>query len=130
MFNTLGKIRYSPQSRGSNDSKYWVIVDCDPEIGRYYRHLYFNSTYNKLQRPAWECHVTVVRNEEPPEIYKSEWLKHDGKIINLEIIPPGNSDGTFFWLDVKCDYLNDLRQELGILRDPIYPFHLTFGNAK
>ena len=39
MFTAQGTLRYSPK-RQSSDQHWWLVLDCDPEIGEYYRHLY------------------------------------------------------------------------------------------
>jgi hypothetical protein len=121
-----GTIRYSPKLLGASSSKWWVVIDCDPELGRYYRHLFHLDSYrcNKLQRPAWECHITVVRDEEPPN--KLLWEKYDGLEVDFEIVGCVETNGDYYWFPIKCQQALDLRIELG-LGEPLYPLHVSIG---
>jgi hypothetical protein len=71
-----GTIRYSPKLLGERRSEnWWVVVDSDEQIGRYYRHLYWLDRWktDEMSRPAWDAHITVIRDEEPP--HKEFWEK-------------------------------------------------------
>jgi hypothetical protein len=129
MISSVGTLRYSPQGLG-NASKWWLVIDCDPEIGKYYRHLYYLSNFKtqKIQRPAWEAHITVVRDELPPN--ENNWGKLNGSKIEFYYSPLPEGDGLFLWLPVRCESALNLREELGLDRNPLYPLHLTFGNYK
>jgi hypothetical protein len=117
-----------------------VILDADPEIGRYYRHLshVFRRSDNKIQRPAWKEHISVVRNEEPPADKKPLWGKHEGEVVVFSYNPIACSRGgeslsgqdLYVWFEVDCSRLLDLREELGLSRRPEFDLHLTIGNRK
>jgi hypothetical protein len=130
MFQTTGKLRYSPKLTGDRSEKWWVILDADPEIGRYYRNLFQLSQWNvrKLQSPSWAEHITVVRNEEPADSFKQFWHRYDGAEIVFSYCGDMESDGLYCWLPVECPKLLDIREELGLERNPLYPLHLTIGN--
>lgn len=130
MNKSIGTIRYSPTLNGGIQENWWMIVDCDQDLACYYRKLYNMYHYycNKLQRPSWEAHITVVRNEEPP--IKDAWKKYAAQEIefNYSIIPRDN--GVHYWLEVECEFLLKMREELGLSRIPEFPLHLTFGNSQ
>lgn len=131
IFRSTGVLRYSPKLLGDkSSSKWWLVVDCDVSIGKYYRHLYKLHTHRcrKLQSPAWKEHITVIRDEEPS--YKEFWGKYAGEIVEFLCESNAEDDGLFAWLPVSCTRLHDIRTELGLPRQSIYPFHLTFGNLK
>ena len=134
MIQSFGKLRYSPQLVGSRADSFswWLVVDCDPEIGRYYRHLFSLAHYKcqNIQRAAWAEHISVIRNEEPPEDKKGLWKKYEGLVVPFQYCPSIRGDGLYFWLDVDCDFLLDIREEIGLSRLPEYPLHLTVGNAR
>lgn len=113
----LGTFRYSSQ---------WLVIDCDPEIGRYYRHLFHLMTHRcyKLQRPAWESHITVVQNEE--SINKSNWGKYNGHEVEFDIINEAGNDGEYYWFPISCKLALDIREELG-LGPPVHPLHISIG---
>ena len=123
---STGTIRYSPQTLHTQE-KWWVVVDCDPELGKYYRYMYNKwAPWSKLQRPAWEEHISVVRNEEPP--IKDMWRAYEGRQVEFEYSTEVEAIGLYFWLPVKCSFFGQLRVELGLAEKPIYDFHLTIGN--
>lgn len=133
-FKSTGKLRYSVK-RESSDQNWWVVLDCDPSIGTYYRHLYklHHNHCRKLQRPFWGAHITVLRNEEPGDQYKPLWGKYAGEEI-IFTYRPGVSDNfgperyrSFYWLDVVCPRVTEIRQELG-LEKPECDLHLTIGS--
>ena len=124
-----GILRYSPKLLGNASSKWWIVLDCDPEIGEYYRHLFFLNSHKieKLQRPAWKEHISVVSNEEPLD--KTQWEKHSGEIVTFQYDPEIKFDAIYCWLTVYSDRLKEIRKELG-LTESIIPLHLTIGNRK
>lgn len=130
MFKTLGRLRYSPQLLGNSPSKWWLILDCDfdGEIGRYYRHLHWLASHRccELQRPSWLSHVTVIRDEQPPNTWL--WGLYNGREVEIEYEPIVCDDGSYFWVNVSCPVLLDVREELGLARKPLYPLHLSIGH--
>jgi hypothetical protein len=112
--------------------KWWLIADCDAGIGSYYRDLFFLHTHKceKLQPPAWKEHITIIRNEEPPEANKVLWEKYANKPVEFAYSAVPDTDGLFVWLHVECSLFESLREELGLSPKPTIPFHLTIGNFK
>jgi hypothetical protein len=129
-FQSVGKLRYSPKLTGDRNEKWWLVVDCDRELGRYYRSLFQAGQFHcrKLQAPSWDEHITVLRNEEPPEAHKFLWHKYEGVAVEFSYSGGLETDGLYYWLAVDCPQLLDIREELGLARDPLYPLHLTIGN--
>jgi hypothetical protein len=125
-FKSTGKIKYSPKTHKIDD-KWWVVLDCQVDIGKYYRNLYELSTFKteKLKVPSWKEHITIVRNEKP--VNEEVWRVYNDRIIEFEYntIPRWNDQ--YYWLDVECDFFYQLRIELGLPKEPEIPFHLTFG---
>lgn len=70
----------------------------------------------------------MLRNEEPLD--KLSWKKYDGETIIFRYSPIMNFDGLFCWLNVTSPQALDIREELGLCREPILPLHLTVGNCK
>jgi hypothetical protein len=130
----VGRLRYSPQLIGARADfvSWWLVVDCDPEIGRYYRHLFRLAQHRccDLQRPAWKEHITVIRDEEPPDSKKLLWKKYDGLCVPFKYSHLARGDDLYVWLDVESEQLLDIREELGLPRLPEYSLHVTIGNKK
>ena len=128
---TEGTLYYSPKMHGDHKSeKWWLIVQADLEIGRYYRKLYHYFRYRAevLMPPAWREHVTVIRNEEPPN--ETAWEKYAGEMVEFEVLPVPDNNGDYFWLEVVSPRLLDIREELGLPRPPLYDLHLSFGHRR
>ena len=136
---SIGTLRYSPKLNGSlerrdgGSTKWWLVIDVDPDLGRYCREMYRMSRWNcdRLQRPAWEAHISVIRNEEPLDEFKPLWEKYNGQQIEFDYdMTRPDGDETYVWLPVVCEAALDIRVELGLARDPYFPLHLTIGNRK
>jgi len=126
---TTGRLIYDPalvKSTKTRNDPFWLIVECDPEISRYYRYWVYKELYVKLLRPAWGAHISVIRGERPtkPEL----WKKYVGQKIFIEYSPEVETNERHYWLDVDCPFLLDLREELGLKRNPYYKLHMTIGN--
>jgi len=113
-------------------SRWWVVVDCENDIGDYFRHLSYigmNKTV-MMNKPMWGYHITVVRNEVPHAAYQSYWGVTGGTTVEFEYQAKICNNGLHFWLPVYSSYLLDLRENLGLPRLPEYDLHLTVGNLK
>lgn len=124
-----GRLHYSPKLLGDSKSdKWWLIVECDTVIGEYARHLYWLSTHRTmcLSRPAWREHITVVRDEEPAN--KEHWEEHEGVIVEFQYSLSPQTNGEYWWLEVECPALLDMREQLGLPREPFFPLHLSIGH--
>jgi hypothetical protein len=139
VLKSVGILRYSPKLNGSlerrdgGSTKWWLVIDVDPDLGRYCRQLYHLSTYRseKINRPVWEAHISVVRDEEPLGEYKPLWERHNGDEIEFDYdLARPEWDDLYIWLPVVCEAALDIRQELGLVRQPAFPLHLTIGNRK
>lgn len=126
---SIGTLRYSPKLLGDRPSeKWWLVLDCVEGIGNYHRGLYrlFHHGTRELMKPAWDSHITVIRNEEPSD--KSLWEKYSGKAVKYEYHHEPLTDGNYWWLNVFCEELLQIRVELGLPREPQFPLHLSIGH--
>lgn len=111
------------------DDGLFVVVD--PEIARLYRSMIPKSI--KLNKPRFHPHITVVRNE-----VISLPLDLRNKQIDFDYSPIICHDNTYWWLNVVCDYLKQVRLELGLEETSPWTrppddsdfFHCTIGNTK
>ena len=106
-----------------------MVLWCDKEIVKYYRHLYYLYRYRSetLYKPAWDAHITVIRDEVPPEDRQILWRLHQGVSVDFYYSCDAETNGIYWWLPVFSDHLIELREELG-LSQPQYPLHLSFGH--
>jgi len=132
-----GTLRCSLKKPDS-DQNWWMVLDCSTEeIGRYYRHLYWlehGQSTTKLAKPYWGAHVTVVRNEEPPN--KDLWWNYDGERVEFEYLPGVQSNysderfRSFWWVNVICPRFEEIRVELGLPKNSDGIYHMTIGSAE
>jgi len=107
-----------------------LIVEVDQEIQNYYRNLIPIKT-NRQKYPA---HITVMRGENP---------NHFINIINNQIIYFWyygfiHENEKYFWINVHCPKLKDIRQLIGLNPehtlskppDSSNCFHITIANKK
>jgi len=125
---SIGKLVYSPHTHLSSSEK-WLVLMCDDEIGAYYRCLFHREFpyRGKLQRPVWGSHISAIRNEtiKQPKL----WHIDANKIVEFEYDDGVKSNGEYYWLDARCDFLLDLREQYGLPRQPKYGLHLTIGRT-
>lgn len=127
MFTSAGTLVYSV-------NPYKLIVDVDNEICNYYRSLI--PKYFQVRKPMYSSHISVVRNEVPPNLYL--WGKYQGVKISFEYEPFIYSDELYYWLNAYSSMLEDIRIELGLSNisnitmspDRRCKFHITLGNTK
>lgn len=133
MIKSIGKLVYTPRTHLASSDK-WLVLMCDDEISKYYRHLftmqypYLNAPYHgKLTRPVWGAHISVIRGEKIPNYHL--WELDKDKLIDFEYEPGVEDNGEYFWLKVKCDYLLEIRAKYGLKRYPRFGLHLTIGRS-
>lgn len=130
---SVGKLVYSPRTHLASSER-WLVVMCDDEISKYYRHL-FSKDYpyvngervGKLTRPVWGTHISVIRGERIPNM--NLWGIDANKIIEFEYEAGVIDNGEYYWLKAKCPYLSDLREKYGLHKEPRFGFHLTIGRT-
>jgi hypothetical protein len=134
---TVGTVRTSPPVRGESlrrrdggSTEWWLILDVDPELGRYLRAEYSRARFRtvQLQPPLWGTHVSVVRGEEPPA--KAAWKSFDGRRVEVWYGRDVQETGEYAWLPASCPAATAIRVELGLPPEPTPGLHLTFGNTK
>lgn len=109
-----------------------MIVECCPELGRYYytqvKKALLCKQDIKLQSPSWGYHISAIRGEslsDPEAIAK--YTSANNTQIEFKYTHEVLSNGRYFWVPVECESLLDLREALGLPRKPYFNFHLTIA---
>lgn len=120
-FSSIGTLQYGPNIR--------VVLNVDQGIADYYRSLLPKSIKTNPQKH--QAHVSVVRGFEMP-LYKDMWGIYEGERVEFSYNAEIKNDENYYWLDVQCKRLNEIRIELGLTSYLWYrsSFHLTIGNCK
>lgn len=133
MLTAIGRYNYSRP-----EGWYRLVLDLDWDFGAYYRALFPKAW--PVQAPRWKPHVTIVRapKERPKNL--APWGKYQGHKVRFHYDPYVRIDKVYYWLNVWCDELADVRRELGLppknrwTRPPSGDFkecfHTTIGNMK
>jgi hypothetical protein len=77
-------------------------------------------------------HISVIagKYETITDGFKPLWNKYQDCQINFQYCEEVENDGEYFWLPVKCEQIENIREELGLPRITPIPWHLTIGNLK
>lgn len=124
-FNSIGILKYEiDESVGKK-----VIVLVDREISNYYKKLLPKWYIIKPQK--YKAHISVVRSEKQITNL-SNWNKYNDEIIEFSYSNEIIWDNRYYWLQVECERLKEIRVSLGL--SPTVPwtnkFHITIGNLK
>ena len=132
-----GKIIYDPYRPGlkhKGKDKWWVIVDVDKEITRYYRWWVKKQFWLDLCKPSWDAHISIIRGEKPADHLLHLWKKYHGQTIEFQYSHDVRQTGIrsdrpdhYWFVDVDAPVLNDIRTELE--RPTGWKFHLTIGRT-
>jgi len=79
----------------------------------------------RVDPPAWGPHISIIRGERLPD--SRAWRRYDGTVVRFSYNPELRYNDNHFWLDVQCNQLLDLREELGLRREPRVQLHLTMA---
>lgn len=130
-----GVIKYDPyRAEMKRRTDWWCIVDVDREITRYYRWWLKKEHHIKcLEQPSWDAHISVIRGESQCKKRPDLWKKYHNKQVDFLYqhgqirSHPDPNGGTFYWVDVECPFLGQIRKEMGL---PIgWRFHITVGRT-
>ncbi|MDB4278602.1 hypothetical protein N9917_03235 [Deltaproteobacteria bacterium] len=95
-------------------------VDLTPRLGRVL----------DFMPPAWGPHISVCRGERIDKSKRSLWKSLRNRELEFTYDPDLRSNGEYFWHQVQCEELLDLREQLGLRREPKQRLHLTVGRVR
>lgn len=130
-----GRIVYDPRRPGMKSVQpWWCILEVDREITRYYRWWLQKEKHIILQQPAWDAHISIVRGEKSCQRFPELWRKYQNEQVTfdyehglLRSVEDKDQPGQFYWIDVECPRLSQIRDELGL---PVgWRFHITIGRT-
>lgn len=127
MFTSIGKLKYQKAAQ----YQYKLILEADQGISDFYRALI--PRYLHIQQQMYRAHISVVRWENPIKL--EFWGKHQNELITFQYDSYVYNDQTYYWLNVSCPRLEQIRMELGLspsrfVDENMKLFHLTIGNIK
>jgi hypothetical protein len=132
LVRSSGIFRYTTDQGGHK-----LVIALHHDFGAYYRALI--PHWYPVQGTRFPAHVTVVRAERDKPTDLSAWGKYEGQKVTFEYEPYVHVGWIYYWLEVWCDRLEDMRVELGLGRVSEWTrppggrkrcFHTTIGNRK
>lgn len=130
MFSSIGKLKYY-------DNPCKLIVEVDQGLSDYYRTLL--PKWFIVNRQRYGAHITVIRSECEIPVHMEHWRKYDEQPIEFFYEPAVKWGKVYYWLNIFCVKLEDIRLELGlpVVSEWTLPpegfvkcFHMTIGNCK
>jgi hypothetical protein len=119
---------YDPRARQDLPlGEWWLIIVCCTDLARYYR-AFFNWEYRaryQILKTAWDSHISIIRGEEPK--YKEFWREKQGQSITFYYTGEIKTNDIYCWLEIFCPEALDIREKMGLPREPVFPLHLTLG---
>ena len=110
-----------------------VRINLNLDFIRYYRALYNFYTYQtvKNQLPMYGAHISVIL----PAIHKGvdflPAIKYNRNKVEFEYDPKSVFiSKKNVWMNVKCEWAEKLKKELGIVENNFWGYHLTICNFK
>ncbi|MNJ90129.1 hypothetical protein D3C87_77230 [compost metagenome] len=126
MFKSNGTIIFDPTA-GEAANKWWAIVKCEKSIIDYYKYWAVKNQKIKISAPLFGPHISIIRGEEPNDEYKHLWKFCHGEEVEFTYYPDFDNNGEYWWLNIDCPRLTEIRKVLGLPEMPNYNFHLTIG---
>lgn len=119
---------YKSTGRLHYDDK-WLVLRCSNSITAYYGYWCQKLTWKKGSTPFFQAHVTCVAGKYQDVSHHPNWGKYQNLVVDFEysniIEYNKQDDGTYYWLPVRCPFLENVRLELGLDRKPKWQYHLT-----
>jgi len=145
----IGRLRYDPRGASVPYRPWWLVLQCD---GDWHRRLLVDvrgklpqawrivtdpdrnvgktrdvphlGRVGRLIRPAWGCHISILRGERPTK-NAGAWGRDNGFEVTFEYDPDPWYNNEYVWYDVYSEGLLDMREAYGLRREPKQALHLT-----
>lgn len=109
----------------------WILAKTDKEALNYYRWWVWRKTGVWVMQPRGGAHISVVRGREERDPV-SFLFEHQRKNLSISIHYSNKIEfhnAGYVWMPCWGVGLNDVREECGLPRSPIMPFHITIGRS-
>lgn len=134
LFKIKGILDFTPQdvTRKHQKQSMWkcvAIIKTNCDIADYYSW-FLNKRFNlKLNPPLRDTHVTFISDRMDKELFMEGSKIFNGKEITFYYENMPRSNGNHWWLRVWSPEAENIRESLGLTRDPYFGLHLTIGMA-
>ena len=140
-FKGRGTLVYDPKRNNKKNTDWWLVVEVDREITRYFRWFVDRELVNMtgdpdhgVLQPSGDAHISVIRGwndvrRVPKDELTAMWKKYQGQEVDFLYSPiVKTAKGEFWYVNVECPFLTDIRREFDLPYD--YGMHLTIGRMR
>lgn len=129
-----GKIEFSPKdvTRKHEEQSSWkriAIIKTDCDLDRYYAWFLEKRFNLKLNRNLRGSHITFISDKMNKRIFDDASKLFNGKEIDFYIELEPRSNAEHWWLRAFSPDAENIREAMGLSRQPYFSFHLTLGYA-
>jgi len=134
LFKIKGILDFTPQDvtrkhKSQSEWKCTAIIKTDCDIADYYAW-FLKTRFNLvLNKPLRGTHVSFINDRMNKELFMEGSKIFNGREITFYYENLPRSSGQHWWLRVWSPEAEDIRQALGLSRDPYFGMHLTLGYA-
>jgi hypothetical protein len=135
LFKIKGILDFTPvdvtrKHKSQSEWKCTAIIKTDCDIADYYAWFLKTRFSLVLNKPLRGTHVSFINDRMNKELFMEGSKIFNGREITFyyENMPRSNT-GNHWWLRVWSTEAEDIRQALGLTRDPYFSLHLTLGLA-
>jgi hypothetical protein len=129
-----GKIEFSPEdkTRKHKSQSSWkrvAMIKTNCDLDRYYAWFLEKRFNLKLNRNLRGAHITFISDKLDKTLFDQASKIFNGKEIDFYLDLEPRTNGEHWWLRVYCVDAENIREALGLTREPYFSFHLTLGYA-
>jgi hypothetical protein len=129
-----GKIEFSPQDvtkkhKSQSSWKRVAIIKTDCDLDKYYAWFLTKRFNLKLNQNLRGSHVTFISDKMDKKTFDEASKIFNGKEIDFYIELEPRSNGEHWWLRAYCPDAENIREALGLRREPYFGLHLTLGHV-
>jgi hypothetical protein len=133
-FKVTGTIEFEPENvtrkhERQSDWKRVAMIRTHCDMHFYYCWFLKRRFNLELNRPLRGSHVTFISDRMSREPFEEAKKIFDGKSITFYLDTEPKTNGEHWWLRAYSREANDIREAMGLERDPYFGLHFTLGYA-
>jgi hypothetical protein len=135
MIEVKGRLNFSVSdvTRKHKNQSAWkrtAIIQTGCDLDRYYAWILKKRFSLDLNKNLRGSHVTIISDRMEMSVFDEAKRVFSGRDIKFFFDPKDiKSSGKHWWIDVHCPDAENIRESLGLSRNPYFGFHLTIGHA-
>lgn len=125
-FSTMGRVVYDPDRKGmKSNTDYWAVIEIDNGIADYYRHLFFRQYGIRLDKTAWDAHISMLKNYTQTN-KDIPWKYRDNEWVEVQYTHDFFWNDDHVWINCHTDIFYEIRDHYGITMSKDRG-HITIG---